>query len=242
MSAFKFSWGRDRAGCKCCAHPRGAGRTAAPLETYTHIFFECPSFAGAKDWLLDLWQHISGARPPDTAAAVVADEPGAWPAGQQPAGERAHLWQALRLTLLRHIWAARCSGDPEQQHARAVVSATVSCVRAEVQQLYNCSYMRDHLSRALPPRIVRQRQQRFAFRQPPDQQQQQRHPSADRLRVWLVPAIATVAAPPAGGGGAAAAGQAASQRLLPSELLTLHLSLSHPVAAPPSPPHTAQQQ
>ena len=91
---------------------RGAGLWPAPLETYTHIFFECPAFAGAKDWLLDLWQHISGVRPPDTAAAIVADEPGACPAGQQPAEERAHLWQALRLTLLRHIWAARCSSDP----------------------------------------------------------------------------------------------------------------------------------
>ena len=226
---------------------RSVGRsydvTAAPLETFTHIFFECPAFAGAKDWLLDLWQHISGARPPDTAAAIVADEPGAWPAGQQPAEERAHLWQALRLTLLRHIWAARCSGDPEQQHALAVVSATVSCVRAEVQQLYNCSYMRDHLTRALPPRIVRQRQQRFAFRQQPvdQQQQQQQHPSAYRLLAWLHPAIATVAPSPTGGGGAAA-GPAGSQRLLPSELLTLHLSLSHPVAAPPSPQHAAQQR
>ena len=237
MSAFKFSWGRDKAGCECCSHSRGAGRVAAPLETYTHIFFECPAFAGAKDWLLDLWQHISGVRPPDTAAAIVADEPGAWPAGQQPVEERALLWQALRLTLLRHIWAARCSGDPEQQHARAVVSATVSCVRAEVQQLYNCSYMRDHLARALPPRIVRQRQQQLAFRQQPDQQrqrQQQRHPSAERLLVWLDPAIATVAPSPTGGGGAATC-PAASQALLPSERLTLHLSLSHPVTAPPSP-------
>lgn len=234
MMAFKFQWGRDRATCACCRPSPAAQGGAIPLETYTHIFFECPAFAGAKDWLLDLWAHISGCRPPDTAAVIVADEPGAWPADQQPQGDRALLWQALRLTLLRHIWAARCSGDPQQQHAHAVVSATISFVRAEIQQQYNCAFLRDQLMRVLPARSVRQQQQRFSVRQPLQQQQQQR-PPADRLSMWLHPAIASIAAGPTPAA-RGAAGPGAPQRLLrPSQHLTLHLSLVHPVPAPPAP-------
>ena len=63
-----------------------------------------------------------------------------WPAGMQPTGDRLLLWQALRLTLLFHIWEARCSDDAAQHNSRVVVAATVGSIRSEVQLQYHRTY------------------------------------------------------------------------------------------------------
>ena len=220
--AFKRNLGRGESTCLCCVGmPRAAG--ASNLELLSHLFFECPAFAAAKNWLLDLWLAVSGTRPPDTVAAIVADEPGAWPPDQQPNSEQQLLWQALRVTLLYHIWHARCSSDVQQQTSHAVVAATVSMLRDEIRLQYNGAYLREQYLHAVPTRVVRQ---------------QQRSAPADRLGPWLHPLIASLAAPPAGGAGSGAAA-APPSRLQPSQLLTIHLSLSHPVAAPAPPPAEA---
>jgi hypothetical protein len=205
--------GRPFAACRCCSGKDQRGRHV--FETYTHLFCGCPAFVGAKDWLLDLWESISGHRPPDTAAAIVADAPGAWPADQRPAGDQLLLWQALRLTLLSHIWAARCSDDPQERSSRAVVAATIAAVRGEVQTHFHRAYQRSALLRALPAAVF--------------SRQQQRPPTAN-LGVWLCPAIATVTTA-AQQQQQPAAGQPPPR---PARRLTLHLSLQHPVPAPPA--------
>ena len=203
--------GRPFAECRCCSGRDQQNHRV--FETYTHLFLRCPTYAGASGWLLDLWEDISGARPPDTGAALVADEPGAWPAGVQPTGDRLLLWQALRLTLLFHIWEARCSDDAAQHSSRAVVAATVSSIRSEVQLQYHRTYHRQALLRSLPSAV-------FA-------RQQQRPPPAT-LDVWLCPGIATLSpagvVPPLAG------------QPLPTRTLRLHLSLVHPVPAPAASP------
>ena len=213
MHAFMQKITRDRrdgrafAECRCCSGRDQQNHRV--FETYTHLFLRCPTYAGASGWLMDLWEEISGARPPDTGAALVADEPGAWPAGMQPTGDRLLLWQALRLTLLFHIWEARCSDDAAQHSSRAVVAATISSIRSEVQLQYHRTYHRQALLRALPIEV-------FA-------RQQQRPPPAT-LDVWLCPGIATLS--PAG-----VVSPLAGQPP-PPQTLHLHLSLVHPVPAP----------
>ena len=207
--------GRPFAACRCCSGKDARGRYV--FETYTHLFCGCPAFSGAKGWLQDLWESISGSRPPDTAAAIVADAPDAWPAGQRPVGDQLLLWQALRLSLLFNIWAARCSDDPEQRSSRAVVAATVAAVRGEVQMQFHRTYQRSALLRALPAAVF--------------SRQQQRPPTAN-LGIWLCPAIASVTT--AAQQQQPAAGQPPPPP--PVRRLTLHLTLQHPVPAPPAAP------
>jgi hypothetical protein len=202
----------------------GPGRPAPPV-TYTHALFECPAFSAAKDWLLDLWQHVGGARPPDSAAAVVADQPGAWPAGQEPTGDLALLWQALRLTLLHSVWAARFAPEASQRTARAAVSAAIEAVRSQVRTLHGLAHMRQQYMAVLPARTVTQQQQRYACRAGGAAAPAAAAPSrrgkaathADRLRIWLRPGLAALVTAPGGG---------------PARL-ELALSLEHPVPAPP---------
>jgi hypothetical protein len=210
--------GRPFAACRCCSGKGPGGRHA--LETYTHLFCECPVFADAKGWLLDVWQDISGVRPPDTAAALVADEPEAWPSGDRPgAGDRMLLWQALRLTLLFNIWAARCSDDPAQRSSRAVVKRTVDTLRDTVVQHFHRTYHRTTLLRCLPKACFARQQQK---------------PSAANLRVWLVPAIASVHVDRAALHEQLHQEQRDPHRLEPQRL-QLHLSMTHPVQAPAAP-------
>jgi hypothetical protein len=172
MHAAKQSVGvRDFALCPCCGGRDTNGRRCP--ETYTHLFLECPAYRPAITWLLDLWEDLEGARPPDTAAVIIADEPGAWAAA--PTGVAAHRWQALRLTLLFHIWRTRCSDDASQRNARAAVTATVEALREDIRLQFNRAFFRGQLTRSLPPRIMRM---------------QRRRASPNAFQVWAHPKLA----------------------------------------------------
>jgi hypothetical protein len=215
--------------CPCCKQP-------GVRETYTHLFLECPCFAGAVGWLLDLWAHLSGgARPPATAALVVADAPGAWPAAQRPEGQRAVLWQALRLTLLFNVWAARCSGEPARMHARAVVAATVAALREQIQLQYRRAHCRPALDPWLPARALGMR--RAAA------------PAAS-LDVWLHPSLVVVGGPGAQQQAQQQQAQQQAQQQQPQQPfaggglpplqglprgLRIVLDMQQPVPAPPAP-------
>jgi hypothetical protein len=108
-------------------------------------------------WLQDLWEALEGARPPATLEVIVAGEPGAWaaePAADSPEGRR---WHALRLTLLYHIWAARCSADSAQRSAHAVTRATVAALRADIRLQYNRQHCAQQQQRHLPARQLAMR-------------------------------------------------------------------------------------
>ena len=128
-----------------------------PLETYSHLFLECPSYAAAVDWLLDLWQHLSdGTRPPRTARVLVADELHEWP--DAPADKpRRLLWTALRLTVLSCIWAARCSPDARQRTSAAVVRAAIRELRVEMLLAHTRAFEERAVARELPPAVLRSR-------------------------------------------------------------------------------------
>ena len=180
MHAAKQSVGaRDFALCHCCGGRDSAGRRCP--ETYTHLFLECPSYRPAVKWLLDLWEELEGERPPETAAVIISDEPGAWP--NAPARAKGDRWQALRLTLLYYIWHTRCSDDASQRHARAAVAATVEALREDIRLQFNRAFFRTQLTRSLPPRV---------------QRMQRRRPSPDAFAVWDHPLLA--ATTPAAGG------------------------------------------
>lgn len=145
-----------RGGSAACPLCCGPGPLAAgPLETYSHLFLECPACKPAVEWLADVWLSIAGERPPLTAAVIVADDPAAWP--QRPAGVGARMWSALRIALLYHIWEARQSGDPTSRSAHSIVRATVSALRQAMQMQYNRLYASRELEQHLPARVIASR-------------------------------------------------------------------------------------
>ena len=170
---------RDFSLCQCCGGRDSNGRRCP--ETYTHLFLECPSYRPAIKWLLDLWEELEGERPPETAAVIISDEPGAWP--NAPARAKGDRWQALRLTLLYYIWHTRCSEDASQRHARAAVAATVEALREDIRLQFNRAFFRAQLTRSLPPRV---------------QRMQRRRPSPDAFAIWDHPLLAA-ATPTASG-------------------------------------------
>ena len=210
---------RDGLGCQCCPPPPVAGGPSAraaprPPETLTHLFLECPAFAGAVQWLSDLWVALGGAAPPLTLEVIVAGEPGAWPAAPAEDSDEAARWHALRLTLLYHIWAARCSRDSRQQSARAVVTTTVAALCSDIRLQYNRAFCAQLLQRHLPNRQLAMR--RLAPAQP-------------TFVVWLHPKVARLRErspmqprPPSG--------------VDPPPELELLLDIHRPVPAPAAPP------
>lgn len=208
---------RDRSAswCGCCPSvaAEGAAVRAAPRrpETLTHLFLECPAFAGAVTWLQDVWEALSGQRPPATLEVIVAGQPGAWPGEPSKGSAAADRWHALRLTLLYHIWAARCSNDAQQRSARAVVVATVDALRADIRLQFNRAFCGRELQRYLPPGVMAMRRLAAA-----------RHTFA----VWDHPLLACVRQP-----------EPPLQpwpplAVEPSPLLELVLDVDHPVPAP----------
>ena len=153
LLGFMCSKERGYAACQCC-HAVG-GSTPRPLETYSHVFLECPTYRPAVLWLLDLWQHISGTRPPDCARVIVADEQGVWQQAPNPGSAHASLWMVLRTMLLQCIWVARESRDSRKQTAGAVVRSFIAAVRAEIQLHYNRSHrLSAGLLLDLPPPVL----------------------------------------------------------------------------------------
>jgi hypothetical protein len=179
------------------------------------------------EWLRDLWEALGGPRPPASLEVIVAGEPGAWAAGPAEGSTDEQRWHALRLTLLYHIWAARCSGDSAQCSAHAVVCAAVAAVRADIRLQYNRQYCAVQQQRHLPARQLAMRRLKAA-------------PST--FEVWLHPRIAQLdtdtapqpAAPPAAPPAAAPQPQPAPAASPPA--LKLLLDVDSPVPAPPPPP------
>jgi hypothetical protein len=145
MKSFTRAAGVASAYCPLC--PVGGPRRSRPLETYSHLFLDCPSYRPAVEWLLDLWQAVAGHRPPLEAAVVIADDVRAWP--HAPTGPQAALWSALRLTVLYSIWCARMSADAQQKSSAAVVRSAVALLRGEMF----LQYRREALSSSLPASV-----------------------------------------------------------------------------------------
>jgi hypothetical protein len=222
--------GGSAACCSLCCGPDPLA--AGPLETYTHLFLECPTCKPAVEWLADVWLSIAGERPPVTAAVIVADDPAAWPL--RPTGVGARMWSALRIALLYHIWEARHSGDPARRSAHAVVRATISALRQAMLMQYNRLYASRELEQHLPARVIASRNGATAK---PD------------LTPWLhyglcslearAPAAASqhasqhTASMPGGGS------QSQRQRRTPPMALRITLTVDTPVPVPPLPPPAA---
>jgi hypothetical protein len=157
-----------------------AGRRPLPVTFPTRkqkLFLECPTYAPALQWLLDLWQHITGHRPPADATVLIAADPGAWP--DAPDGVRAQLWLALRLIVLHSIWDARCSRDTTRKTARAVVLAAVRTLREEMLLQFNHSTFEARLQRVLPPAVM---------------QVQRLAEASNSLDVWLASGLCSLSA------------------------------------------------
>lgn len=76
-------------------------------ETLSHAFMDCPKVRGAVDWLLGLFERLTGRRPPRDPRVILVDDHRVW----EPGGgkEDRDLWQRLRLIFLYNAWKARSS-------------------------------------------------------------------------------------------------------------------------------------
>lgn len=105
----------------CCQHPPCSH--SRQLETLTHCFLECPATAAAVDWLLDVWEALSGWRPSRSAEVILAD----FPTASTPSHP---LWTRLRVALLGCIWHCRCNRHllPDNPHSSLATTAAVMVV------------------------------------------------------------------------------------------------------------------
>lgn len=147
----------DAACTHCRAHPDAHGRRGPPLADYSHLFVHCPVYAPAITWLCDLWQHLTGNRPPTDASVIVADQPGAWAAAPPPNGPSGRLWSVLRLTVLYFIWAAHESKDPNCQSAGAVVRKAIRSLRSDMRTEFGRYTFHVYLVQAAPARVAAMR-------------------------------------------------------------------------------------
>ncbi len=127
-----------------------------PTETYTHLFLDCPSYRPVVEWLLDVFEALTGHRPPADPRVIIADELGCW-ANAPTDQDHQQLWQALRLLALYHIWEARMSKDACKQTPSAVATAVVHAVRAEMRVQFKRSHERETAADHLPPRVLEMR-------------------------------------------------------------------------------------
>ena len=190
--------------CPACAS-RLPSRRDVPPETYTHLFLECPTSRPAVVWLLDLWLHLTGVRPPLTAEVIVAADMEAWPDG--PTGPQLEAWHSLRLILLFQIWAARCEVGQAPRSPSTLVRATIAAVAAEIRLQFARSREREVLLRELPTHVLAIQHLR---------------PAGDGLATWQSSGLCQVL----GGGGGTSVGR--------QHLLVL-LSDTSPVPLPPDP-------
>jgi hypothetical protein len=76
-------------------------------ETLSHAFMECTKVHRAVGWLLDVFEAITGRRPPRDPRVILVDDHRVWQPGRTR--EEELLWQRLRLIFLYNVWKARCS-------------------------------------------------------------------------------------------------------------------------------------
>jgi len=150
LRACRYSLQRCDAWCLQCTSVPGQPRS---LETYSHLFVQCPTYRPAVEWLARLWDAISGHRPPLVAAVLVADDPAAhWQ--HRPQGAKHQLWTALRLTLLYHVWAASRTQHMEQRSAAAVVRAVIASISREISHQFTLQQLQ-HSCDSVPQRLLR---------------------------------------------------------------------------------------
>ena len=128
--------------------PLGEGLCEAPgcrcQETLSHAFMDCEKVRGAIDWLLDLYQAICGRRPPRDPRVILADDHRVWGSGGSE--EERVLWQRLRLTVLYHIWRARCSRPMHQERGTGDLSvAIISGAAVDIQRAIRRDWARTRL-------------------------------------------------------------------------------------------------
>jgi hypothetical protein len=76
------------------------------LETFTHLFVECPVAAAVWQWFAQLWQQVQpGVMVPISSSVLLLDDASVW----APPVDKQLLWTHLRLLLLESIWAIRNS-------------------------------------------------------------------------------------------------------------------------------------
>jgi hypothetical protein len=210
MVSHKQHRGPRQAFCDRCQQANAGASRILPLETYTHLFVQCPTYRTAVLWLLDLWQALTGYLPPCSAEVLVADVLEAWP--DAPQGAQRAVWSALRLTVLYHIWEARCSADSTKQNGPAVVRATIHAIRGAMLLQYNRSYRRQQMAHMLPSSVLSMRRL---------------EPAVDTFSVWLSSGLCRL-------DGAEDDGRNVPPRSQPGDgqRLVILLTESHPVPVP----------
>ena len=113
-------------------------------ESLSHALMECSKVRGAIDWLLDLFEAITGQRPPRDPRVILADDHRVWEA--RGTVEERLLWQRLRLTLLSHIWGARSLRQRHQRRGNGNLSeVAISGAAQEIQRAIRTDWARTRL-------------------------------------------------------------------------------------------------
>lgn len=121
----------------CCPRPccsAGSPAEPPPLDTLTHAFLECPAVQPALAWLLDVWERISGERPPAAPLVILAAAPWAWQPETLPS-----LWHRFRVAYLGCVWQQRAvlptrEGEVQASLARRVALAVQATLQLAVQR------------------------------------------------------------------------------------------------------------
>ena len=118
----------------CCSGGED-GDLVPPLDSFSHLFLECPVVAPAVAWLRGLWARISeGPEPPLDVRVLVVGDHTVW----RPAGGRRfeELWLHLRLLFCRAVWVlhSRRAVHGQPFSAAAVASLTASWVGLAVRR------------------------------------------------------------------------------------------------------------
>jgi len=171
---------------------------------------ECPAYAAARQWLVDVWQAVGGQAPPLTAAVLVGDCAAAWPA--YPQGDMQRLWSALRLAWLFATWVVH-RGDAGPRSSHAVVAYAVGYLQQRMRAAFALCDVQRYLYDRLPARVAAVR-----LHQPP---------LAAFVRLWAASGgvLAAVVADPVSG--------------QPRLVVRLSLTPPAPAPPPPAPPPSA---
>jgi hypothetical protein len=109
-----------------------APASQVPLETFTHVFWGCPSVAQAVGWLWDLWTRIEGQPPPWDASVLLIGDPSEWRPSTRALNE---LWLRLRATFLLSVWrlrGRRAAGEGQFGPA-AVVAMVAAAIESSMK-------------------------------------------------------------------------------------------------------------
>jgi hypothetical protein len=123
----EFGWRLLHAGVKVGARRMLSARRQTPaqftclaqqcqqmpqLETFSHLFVECPVAAAVWQWFAQLWQQVQpGTVVPINSRVLLLDDFSTW----APPADKQLLWTQLRLLLLESIYAVRNSCSNSQR-------------------------------------------------------------------------------------------------------------------------------